>query len=162
VSSHDYAPLAGRRERIRIGLILAAVFVPLALLGHFWLFPAITYYAGYANCFHYAGINGVVIMLYGAFVAMPLSFALIVLAFMGPRSLRILRAGQDPLPGETVLRKTKYRYGRRALLFPVLTFAIVFLAVAFSIWGSFQVDKLTANIVPCSEQQKTDLGRNDS
>ena len=158
---NDYAPIASRRERIRIALILAAVFVPLALLGHFWLFPAITYYAGYANCFAFAGINGVAIMLYGAFVAMPLSFALIALVFMGPRSLRILRAGQDPLPGETVLRKTKYRYGRRALLFPVLTFIIVLLPLAFSIWGSFQVDRLTANIVPCSEQQKIDLNRGD-
>lgn len=158
---NDYAPMAGRRERVRLALILTAVFVPLALLGHFWLFPAITYYAGYANCFQYGEFNGVEIMLYGAFVAMPLSFALIVLIFMGPRSLRVLRAGQDPLPGEKVLRKTRYRYGRRALLFPLLTLVILFLSVAFSIWGGFQVDKLTANIVPCSEQQKTDLGRSD-
>ena len=42
---NDYAPLYDRRERIRLALILAAIFAPLILLSHFWLIPWISDYA---------------------------------------------------------------------------------------------------------------------
>ena len=85
----------------------------------------------------------------------------ILLLILGPRSLRIVRAGQDPLPGEKVLRKTKYRYGSAAMLIPAMTLFLVLVCIGFSIWGSFQVDALASNIPPCSEQQKSELGIND-
>ena len=154
---NDYAPLYSKGERIRLALILVAVFAPLILLAHFWLIPLITYYAKYANCFYYDDINGVELLFYAVFVAMPLAFALIVLLIMGPRSLRIIRAGQDPLPKEKVLRKTKYRYGPAAMWFPALTLVVVTAFIGISIWGSFQVGKLTTHIVPCNEEQKNDL-----
>ena len=39
----QYAPLYSKRERIRLALIMAAVFAPLILLAHFWLYPAISF-----------------------------------------------------------------------------------------------------------------------
>jgi len=158
---NDYAPMAGKRERIRLALILAAVILPLALVSHWWLLPALTRYARFANCYIYGDHNGMELLIYGALVVFPLSFALILLLILGPRSLRIIRAGQDPLPGEKVLRKTRYRYGRAAMLLPAMTAILVLVCIGFSIWGGFQVDKLTGNIPPCSERQKTELGIND-
>lgn len=157
----DFAPMYSRRERIRLALILAGIFAPLILLSHFWLLPAINYYASHANCFYYGDTNGVEVVFYGVFVAIPLSSALVMLLILGPRSLRILKAGQDPLPGEKVLRKTRYRYGRAALRFPLVALAATLAFVGIAVWGSLQVDKMTFDIVPCSQQQKADIGIKD-
>jgi len=157
----DFAPMYGKRERIRLALILAAILLPLVLITHFLVIPWITDYARYANCYQYGEYNGIELLLYGAFVAMPLSFALVLLLLLGPRSLRILRVLQDPLPGAKVLRRTRYLYGTRALLLPLMTLLLVLVMLAAAFWGSFQLDKLARYVVPCSEQQKSDLGITD-
>ncbi len=153
-----FAPMYSRTERLRLALMLAAILIPLFLLAHFWIIPWLTHYASYANCYQYGGYNGVEILIYGVLVGAPLLLALLLLLLLGPRSLRIVRTGQDPLPGEKVLRKTRYRYGKSALLFPLATLAILLACMAMASWGAFQVDKLVRDIVPCSEQQQSDLG----
>lgn len=157
----NYAPLYSKQERIRLALLLVAIFLPLLLLSHFWIIPWITAYVPYANCYRYGDYNGVEVLLYAAFVAFPLAFALLLALLLGPRSLRILRAGQDPLPGEKVLRKTRYRHGSRALLLPAILLLLLLALLAMALWGSFQVDKLAHHVVPCSEQQKSELGIGD-
>ena len=154
----DYAPLYSKRERIRLALILAAVFLPLLLFAHYCFIPWISAYVPNANCYQYGDHDGLELLIYGVFVAIPLFFALVLLLLLGPRSLRIVRTGQDPLPGEKVLRKTRYRYGIKALLVPLTLLIMLLALVGMSIWGSFQVDKLTSHIVPCSEQLKADGG----
>ena len=155
---NDYAPLYGKKERIRLALMMAAIILPLLLATHFWIIPWITNYVPYANCYQYGDYDGVELLLYAAFVGFPLLFALLLTLLLGPRSLRILRAGQDPLPGEKVLRRTRYRYGIRALPLPAVLAALLLVLLAMSLWGSFQVDKLARHVVPCSEQQKSELG----
>lgn len=157
----NYAPQYGKKERIRLALMLAAIILPLLGLTHFWIIPWISEYVPYANCYQYGGYNGVELLLYAAFVAFPLAFALLLALLLGPRSLRILRAGQDPLPGEKVLRRTGYRYGLKALLLPVTLLVLLLALLGMSLWGSFQVDKLARHVVPCSEEQKSELGIGD-
>jgi hypothetical protein len=154
----EFAPLYSRRERIRIALILAAITASLFLVAQFWFIPWVSHYASHANCYFYGEMNGVELLFYAIFVGSPLSLGLTVLILLGPRSLRVIRAGQDPLPGEKVLRRTKYRRGRAALPFPVASIIIILACIAIAVWGSFQVEKLTRNIVPCSNEQKAELG----
>lgn len=149
----EYAPLYSRKERVRIALSLLAIITPLLLISHFWLIPAISAYAELANCYSYGDINGVHLLLYGVFVYLPLSFAIILLLLTGRRCMRVIRAGQDPLPGEKVSRPTKYRYGKAAMIMPALILFLVVVSLGFAIWGGFQVEKLTRIVAPCNEQQ---------
>lgn len=156
---NGYAPLYSKRERIRLALKLALVFGPLFLIGHYWFVPRVGEYARYANCYRYGEFSGVEVLLYGMFVGIPLSTALLVALLFGPRSLRVIRAGQDPLPGEKVLRKTRYRYGRMAWLTPIYTVLFVIFFIGVAIWGAAQAKQINREPAPCSEQQKLELGR---
>ena len=149
----EYAPLYSRKERVRIALLLLAIMAPLLLIAHFWLIPAISAYTELTNCDSFGDVDGVHLLLYGVFVYLPLSFAIILLLLLGRRCMRVIRAGQDPLPGEKVLRPTKYRYGKAAMIVPALVPFLVVVTVGFSIWGSFQAEKLTRIVAPCSEPQ---------
>ncbi len=156
---NGYAPLYSKRERIRLVLKLAAIFLPLYLLGQYWLFPAIEQYSTYANCYQYGKVNGVEVVMYGVFVGLPLSCALLVALLFGRRGLRIIRAGQDPLPGEKVLRKTRYRYGKMAWLTPMFTVLFTLYFIGLGVWGASQAEQISRDPAPCSEQQKLELGR---
>lgn len=149
----EYAPLYSRKERIRIAVMLMLIVVPLLLVSQFWLIPGISDFTAVANCVFVGGVNGVQLLLYGVFVWMPLSFATLLLLLLGRRCIRIIRAGQDPLPGEKVLRPTKYRYGRAALLMPVLVLIIEIGMIGFATWGGFQAEKLGRTVLPCREMQ---------
>ena len=134
---------------MRFVLRAVAVVIPLYLLAQFWFVPWLEAYAPRANCDFFGELSGVHLLFYGAFVALPASLALLVLAFEGPRSLRVLRTGQDPLPGEKVLRKTPYRYGWRARVRPLLLLACVGFILSASAWGYFQARAFIASVPPC-------------
>ena len=150
---NDFAPLYTTRERVQLVLKILAVATPVYLLSQFWLFPWLQNYASFANCHTYGDINGVHLLMYGIFVFSPLSLALLIWLLEGKRCLRILRVGQNPLPGEKVLRKTRYRYGRAAMFHPIMLFSIIAVLIGFSVWGSFQAKKITRIIAPCSSEQ---------
>ncbi len=143
------APLYTTRERMLILVKILAFFIPLFLLSWLWLFPWLEAYAETAHCRFYGDLTGVHLLLYGIFVGGPLSLALLILLFEGPRSLRVLRVGQNPLPGEKVLRRTPYRYGWQARLKPLVLLACVLTIIGFSVWGGYQASELTANVAPC-------------
>lgn len=149
----EFAPLYTTRERIRLVLKILAVAAPVYLLAQFWFFPWLQNYASFANCNFYGDINGVHLLMYGVFVFIPLSLALLIWLFEGRRCLEILRVGQYPLPGEKVLRKTRYRYGRAAMMQPFVLVLLIAVLIGASIWGSFQAEKIARMIKPCSDQQ---------
>jgi hypothetical protein len=155
----DYAPLYSRRERMRIALMLAAIIAPILLISHFWLIPWISTYAEFANCYSYGNINGLQLLLKLAFVYLPLSFAIILILLTGRRCIRIIRARQDPLPGEKVLRPTRYRYGMAAMILPAMVILIVIVIICFAIWGSFQADRPGRGAVPCTPEQQLKMER---
>ena len=148
------APLYTTRERVVILLKVLGFFGPLFLLSWLWLLPWLDEYTATANCQFYGELTGVHLLLYGVFVAAPLSLALVILLFEGPRSLRVLRLGQNPLPGEKVLRRTLYRYGWRARLKPLALLACVLVIIGFSVWGGYQASALTATVAPCESSAR--------
>ncbi len=154
--SDEFAPTYTTRERVVLLLKVLAIAMPILLLLELWFFDWLRNYAREANCHVYGDINGVHLLAYGVFVLIPLSSAFLSALLMGPRALRVLRAGQDPLPGEKVLRQTRYRYGRAARLRSYGLFAFILFFVGVSIWGILQAQKLTATIAPCPPEQLID------
>lgn len=155
---NDFAPLYTTRERILLVLKILAVAAPVYLLAQFWLFPWLKNYASYAHCHSYGGINGVQLLMYGVFVLIPLSLALLIWLLEGTRCLKVLRIGQNPLPGEKVFRKTRYRYGRVAMIQPLMIFTVIAALVGASVWGGFQAAKITSKIPACSSEQLRQMG----
>ncbi|MDH3221445.1 MAG: hypothetical protein OEO19_18085 [Gammaproteobacteria bacterium] len=127
------------------------------LLAQFWLLERIASYVQIANCRQYGDLNGMQLLLYAIFVIAPLSLAAIILLLEGRRCIRVLRIGQNPLPGEKVLRKTRYKYGNAARIQPLVLFALILIFVGFAFWGSFQAEKINRMIPPCSSEQPQDV-----
>lgn len=151
----NYAPEYTKRERAIIVLKHVLWLVPLYAVTELWLFDWLSRYADNANCYQYGSITGVHLLMYGLFVGLPLSFAIIVLILEGRRSIKILKVGQNPLPEEKVFRKTKYKYGYKAKAQPVGLLSVVLLLVIFSVWGAMQAYKLTQDIKPCNKVNKS-------
>ncbi len=153
----DYAPLYSKRERIRMVLIALALLVVFYLVIDNWFKPWLEDYISYANCRVYNGYTGVQVLLYAMFVGAPLSMALFFALLFAPYSIRVLKSKQDPPPGDKVLRKTRIRHGKRAMLRPLALLAVIVFMSAAAAWGGVQAEKLSRNVKPCSEEQMLEL-----
>lgn len=153
----EFAPLYSTRERIRMVLKILAIMAPIYLLAEFWFFPWFRQYSSFANCYQYGEITGTHLVMYGVFVFIPLSMAGLILLLEGRRSFRVIRSAQNPLPGEKVFRKTRYKYGRAAMIQPIMLLLVTVAIIGVSIWGSFQAEKITRSIAPCSDEQMRQL-----
>ena len=70
-------------------------------------------------------------------MAIPIGSALAIFSIEGVRSLKIIRLGQNPLPGEKVLRKTKYKYGVKAKIQPYIVLLVLVFLLGLGIKGIF-------------------------
>lgn len=145
----DFAPLYSRRERILIVTKILAVAVPVYLAGYCGLFPWLEQYAQTANCDYIGEFTGMHLLVYGVLCGIPLSMALLIWLIEGSRSMHVWKLGQSPLPGEKVLRKTRYRYGAAARLRPAVVLAMVLLLIGAAVRGGFQANRLIAAVGPC-------------
>lgn len=153
----DFAPLYSFGERISIALKILSVALPVYLAGYYWLFPRLAHYAQTASCDDFGGISGLQLLVYGAFVGIPLTMALLVWLIEGARSIRAWKLGQSPLPGEKVLRKSRYRYGAAARLRPAVVFTVVLLLIGAAAWGGFEARQLIIEIGPCDNPAYSNL-----
>ncbi len=145
----DFAPLYSRRERILIVSKILATALPVYIAGYYWIFPWLRHYVKTANCDRFGDFNGLELLLYGLFVGMPLLMAILLWLIEGRHSLRVWRLGQSPLPGEKVLRKTRYRFGTAARIRPLATLVIVALLAGIAIRGGLEANRLLREIGPC-------------
>jgi len=146
------APEYSKRERIVFVLKHILWFVPLYAATELWFFDWLAKYSDNANCYYYGNITGVHLVMYGLFVGLPLSSAIIIAILEGHRSIKIIKLGQNPLPEEKVFKKTKYKYGYKAKIQPIAIFCFIGVFILFSAWGSMQAYKLTQDIKPCKQQ----------
>lgn len=147
----DFAPLYTTRERVVIVLKILAVAAPVYIAGYYWIFPWLRGYAESAHCDRFGAFSGLELLLYGVFVGMPLAIALMLWLIEGKNSLRAWRLGQSPLPGEKVLRKTRYRFGAAARIRPLVTAVIIAILLGVAIRGGFEAGKLVREIGPCQQ-----------
>jgi hypothetical protein len=155
----QFAPEYSKRERILMVVKAIAVVLPIYLLAQFWFIDWLGVYAATAHCRQYGNINGMQLLLYGLFVFMPLSFVLLIGLLEGKRAIRVLRLGQNPLPGEKVLGRRKYRYGNAARIQPIGLLTVLVILVGISIWGYFHAEKISRMIPDCSEEARQELAR---
>lgn len=139
----EYAPEYTRKERLRIVAVHSGWVIPSFFVVVCWFIPWLTDYADQAHCYDYGSFKGSELLLYSAFVGLPVLTGLLVLAMEGKRSLQILRIGQSPLPGEKVFRPTKYTYGLRAKVRPFMVICMVVSLLILSLMGVSSVREIS-------------------
>lgn len=137
ISNPDYAPEYTKRDRILIALKYMVLGVLLFGVAKFYFFPWIERFLEEPHCFNYGGFSGVQILFYGLFVGFPLSLAFVLFLIEGPRSIKVIKLGQNPLPNEKVLRPTQYTYGVKAKMKPFVLLASLIVLLGFSVRGVF-------------------------
>ena len=139
----EFAPEYTRKERIILLAKLFAWAIPLFAITKYLFFPWFQTYAEKAPCLNYGSFTGTEVILYSCFVGLPLLMALALFALEGTKCVKVIRLGQSPLPGEKVFKPTKYKYGLRAKLRPILTLISIGLIVGYSVYSFFTVQELS-------------------
>lgn len=141
-----YAPEYTTKERMIIGLKIFGWMVPLTAALNFWFFPWLKQYSENAHCYQYGNFTGLHIILYGLFVGFPLLMTSVMVIIEGKRTVKIIKLGQSPLPGEKVLSPTKYIYGTQARIKAYLFLAIILFGLGSSVAGYFWAQPLITKI----------------
>lgn len=150
IKGEDYAPEYSNKERVHLAIKHLAWAVPFIVVINYYLRLAFDTYVVNASCYSYTffeniHFTGIHVVWYGIFFGLPMMFALILFILEGPRSISVIKLGQSPLPGEKVLRPTKYRYGARAKIRPLLFLVGLAFVIALSIYGLYKVNKMLSN-----------------
>ncbi|ABI39811.1 hypothetical protein Shewmr4_2740 [Shewanella sp. MR-4] len=143
---NEFAPEYTKKEKMILMLKHAAWAIPLLVITKYWFFPWFEVYTENAHCYRYGNITGTEVVFYGLFVGLPLLSAILVFLVEGPNCIKILRYGQSPLPGEKVFKPTKYVYGFRAKLKPLLLFIALACFIGLSVKGIYSANQ-TINMV---------------
>ncbi len=137
--AEQYTP--AERQRLILLILPAALALLVAL--KLWLFPALAAFAASPGCREIGGVDGIALLMYGVFVGLPLLVALVLGATVGVAGYKSLRSGQFPPAGTKVLRPTRIRRGRRAILTGAACLLLALAPLALAAWGWFQAGAQT-------------------
>jgi hypothetical protein len=135
-----YAPEYSKNERIRhvaFGVIASSIII--LICGNYVL-PWLEQSVSSAPCREIFGINGWKVLMYCLFIGFPLSAGLLYGGILGYESYKIIRDGQWPPMGQKVLRPTKIKRGKTALLIAYLNLLPALMFITLAIWGSGTAD----------------------
>lgn len=144
----EWAPQYSKGERFRLLLFHVAWAAPLFLVTELVYFPWFKGYMETAHCHRYGSINGLELVIYSLFIGLPLGLALLALGMDGRQSFQVLRLGQLPLPGAKVFRPTRYVYGHRARIKPLVFCLLVLFLSGLSVQGFFWADAMIPELSP--------------
>ena len=116
----NFAPEYTKRERITLVIKYLSIGLPMLAFFEYWFFPRMGAFGEVAHCYDFGLFNGVELLFYGVFVGLPLSLAVMLLAFECKRLMLVFKHKQAPPPGYKVFKPTEYKYGNKALFQPVL------------------------------------------
>ena len=110
-------------------------------------------YAKVAHCYEYGPIKGTHLIMYGLFVGLPFTLATLLFVLEGVKAIKVIKVGQFPLPGQKVVKPTKYKYGNAARISGALLIAAVMFLFGLAAWGFVQAKEITRDIKPCEINQ---------
>jgi len=140
----EYALEHSEAYRRRYVAVVITLFACALAASKLWLFPALQQFMSMAHERCVMGIAGTRVLANGVLVGLPLLVAVILAVTLGGRGARILLAGQVPLPGEKVFKKTPVRRGAVARWIGVCHVLVCALPMAIAAWGMLHSDTLNA------------------
>lgn len=145
---NEFAPEYSKKERVILLLKHMAWAIPLFAITKYHFLPWFEVYAENAHCYRYGNITGTDLVFYGLFVGLPLLFAIALFLLEGTNSIKIIRLGQNPLPGTKVFKPTKYKYGFRAKLKPFFLIISMVFFVGLAIKGVYSASQIINMVNP--------------
>jgi hypothetical protein len=139
----EYAPTYSLEERVKYTLISLAIAGAVIFVCNFVLFPRLLMLINHVECQTVYGVSGVAVVMYMAFVGIPLAAAAATAPFILPLALGAIRTRQYPPPGRKVLRKVKIQRGPAAVRMGWFALSFVPFFLALAVWGSFQAASIS-------------------
>jgi len=138
----EFAPQYSTGERWRLGALYVVLGIAVYGASKLWLAPHFQRFAQSPQCVAVFGISRAAVLVYGAFVGIPLLTALVLGVLTSRISVRAIRARQYPPPGQKVLHRTRIRKGRSAIALACLPIMTAALLCGAAVWGAFQARNL--------------------
>src|SRR2546430_5992189 len=107
----EFAEQYSPAQRFRLVITYLLIGGAVVLVAKTWFFPWLRHFSATAQCSEFVAVNGTVVLLYAAFIGLPLSAAIVVACVFFWQGHKILRDGQYPPIGQKVLRPTRIRKG---------------------------------------------------
>lgn len=139
---NEYAPEFSRKEKIAQFCKGAVIGFIVAFGYKYIIFPLVIELLNNGHCYQYGYFTGTHLGLYFIFVAQPIGSAILLFVFKWAWCVKVIRLSQNPLPGDKVGGKTKYKYGLRAKIGPYLYIISMVFLVCISIQGVFWANSL--------------------
>jgi hypothetical protein len=102
--------------------------------------PLFNNYVENMNCYDYGAFSGAHVVFYGLLVAPPILFGLLLLGYSVVRGQKVRALGQDPLPGEKLLKSRRFTYGAKAMIRYKAIFLVGVAVLIFSVPAKQQAD----------------------
>lgn len=122
----EFAPIYSPQERILITIKWLVIGLAIFIAYNYLVKPHLVS-LGSCNPENFADVQVAIYLLY---VGIPALFFFVFSLLEGVRSVKIIKYGVSPLPSEKVFIKTKYVYGWRSRLKPIL-FLLITLGFLF-------------------------------
>ncbi|WP_148271126.1 hypothetical protein [Cycloclasticus sp. P1] len=151
----EFAPEYTKKERFWLIAKSLLWFVPILSFCQLWFFDWLGEYAKVAHCYEYGPVKGTHIIIYGLFVGLPFTLAIMLFGFEGVKAIKVIKIGQFPLPGQKVFKPTKYKYGNVARVNGAIVIGALVFLLGLAAWGVGQAKEISRDIKPCLINQLT-------
>lgn len=148
----EFAPEYTKKERAGLLVKNLLWFTPFIAFCELWFFDWLGEYVTVAHCYQYGPVTGTHLIIFGTLFGLPLIFAVVLFCSEGVKAIEVIKVGQFPLPGQKVLKTTKYKYGKAARIHGAILIAMVVFLLGFSVWGFMQAKQITQDIKPCESK----------
>ena len=145
---NEFAPEYSKKERVILLLKHMAWAIPLFAITKYHFLPWFEVYAENAHCYRYGNITGTDLVFYGLFVGLPLLFAIALFLLEGANSIKIIRLGQNPLPGTKFFKPTQSNYGFPDTLNPFFLIISMVFFVGLAIKGVYSASQIINMVNP--------------
>lgn len=116
----EFAPQYSLEERRR-RLVLHGVLCVLVIGAlYWWAWPRYQSFSADAACASVFGVAGSTVLIYGAFVGMPLAAAILIVMLTARSSMESILTRRYPPPGRKVFGRVKVKKGWQAIAFALL------------------------------------------
>ncbi len=144
-----FAPEYTKEERVWLVVKNLFWFSLMLAFCKLWFFDFLGEYTKVAHCYKYGPLTGTHLIMYGVFVGLPFTSAVLLFGFEGVKAIKIIKVGQFPLPGQKVFKPTKYKYGNAARINGAILIAAVVFLFGLAVWGFGQAKEITQEIKSC-------------